>query len=280
MSIAGCAEIRCYIRHTHSYLLSNSASHPAWLQSLCMCVSTNSAGSKTALMMTLQSCWKTHKSNSDTCKGARFNSNPYDYSQCVIYKEQSDFPFILHKHTHTSVILPNHVHVQSREDEQQNKGLLRTDNNDIFYPLPTVALHYQSFLPHTQTHTRTHTHTLAIYVRLCERMCVELFKIFVSSEVNNSLFCAVPRRVDTPEQRADHWERFGYRPDIALTLNVWMCVCVCIYVCFCTIRRCHLGRPSLFLSLYVRDFLSETYLKTQLYLTTQGWFCTFLAWHK
>jgi len=59
-------------------------------------------------------------------------------------------------------------------------------------------------------------------------VCVELFEIFVSSEVNNSLFCAVPRRVDTPEQRADHWERLGYRPDTTLAL----CVCVCVCVCF------------------------------------------------
>lgn len=149
----------------------------------------------------------------------------------MIYKEESDFPSIAHKHTLTSIIPPNHV--QSREDEQQNKGLLRTDNNEIYFTLCQRALHYQSFLPHT------HTLTLAIYVRLCEHVCVELFEISVSSEVNNSLFCPVPRRVDTPKQRADYRERFGYRPDIALS------VCVCL---FCTIRRCHLGRRSLFLS--------------------------------
>ncbi len=57
--------------------------------------------------------------------------------------------------------------------------------------------------------------------------------MFVSSEVNNSLFCPVPRRVDTPEQRTDHGERFGYSPDIALSVCVCVCVCVCVRARIC-----------------------------------------------
>jgi len=126
-------------------------------------------------------------------------------------KERSDFPSILHKHT--STIQPNHR--QSREDEQQNKGFLRTDNNEIYFTLCSPLL---PIFPAT--------HTLAIYVRLCECVCVLNCLKFLCL-LRLTIVYSVPYRGEWthPSREPTTGRDLG-----TVQIQLWPCVCVC--VCF------------------------------------------------